>query len=266
MRLASAGGARRKSGEKERVIAKQPADADQPDGQLAGGRREDARARRHRRGQGRRRSRKSARPIRTAAPRRTPPSARPAPTKATGIARAADQGRGKRRGFVRKQGKRQVMDAAASRGRRRKESGGEATASSGIGRRWPARWRKVGLRASKLKPTEKGPSRQRGPHPTRLRRGSILPPKAEKGVPAFYTLNARAFFSGNSDRIRLRRRDLENRIGDGGGDRRRAGLADAAPFAAARQCEMRFDGRRIGHARDLVVVEIALLDCASSGS
>ncbi len=47
-----------------------------------------------------------------------------------------------------------------------------------------------------------------------------------------------------------------------GRDRRRAGLADPAPFVAARQRQMRLDPRRIGHPHHLVGVEVALLDTA----
>ncbi len=54
----------------------------------------------------------------------------------------------------------------------------------------------------------------------------------------------------------------EDGVGDGGRDRRRAGLAEAAPFVAARQDEMGLDHRRVGHAGDRVGVEIALLDPA----
>src|SRR6185312_16186131 len=53
---------------------------------------------------------------------------------------------------------------------------------------------------------------------------------------------------------------LEDRVAESGGDGWRAGLADAAPFAAARQREMRFDDRHLGHAQHLIAVEIALLD------
>src|SRR5690242_2008053 len=45
-------------------------------------------------------------------------------------------------------------------------------------------------------------------------------------------------------------------------DRRRPGLADAAPFAAAREGEVGLDPRHLGLAQHPVIVEVALNDAA----